>query len=243
MSPNRRWMTWGSIRKALLFLAALGLLPFLLPLTLSAQVACPIPASASPFGSGREELGLFSDHAAPAPVQVDEIIKSLLFDRRLLERMGRDTTEMLVAVAYIPDDSASSAEMEEIVEAFRGAHNPFGWIPIRGEAFPFRDPPSFQAQLHREGAAFVWVVSAGGRLESLLESVADQDIPTLTGVPGYVAQGVGIGMVERRWREGKDQPERMRHRIQVNLPVLFASGVDLNSGLLKLVDLCGGTAP
>ena len=166
--------------------------------------------------------------------QVEGVLKILLFDRRLMERMGQDTLEMAVGIAYVPDDVASVEEMQGIETAFGDVANPFDWIGLRAKPIPYRDPVSFRRHIREENVHFLWVVTVGTALGPLLEEAAREELPTLTGVPGYVEQGVAMGMVGRRVEGGEGGVETVRHQIQVNQRACEEASVELKSQLLKL---------
>jgi len=161
---------------------------------------------------------------ATLPVDLQMVVFSqvMQFDRNFADRED----EVVFAVLYQSRSRESLEVRNRVFEAFRGKDS-FAGRPLRviGIDVGDGDTKSRIQRILPAGVDVLYMAPVRSfDVGSVVEAASELGIPTLTGTPDYVDQGLAIGV--RR--------EQGRARILVNLESAVAMGSDLSSELLKL---------
>jgi len=161
---------------------------------------------------------------ATLPVDLQMVVFSqvMQFDRNFVDREG----EVVLAVLYQSRSRESLEVRNQVFEAFSG-EDAFGGRPLRVIGIDVGDGDT-KREVQRilpAGVDLLYLAPVRSfDVSSIVEAASELGIPTLTGTPDYVDQGLAIGV--RR--------EQGRARILINLESAVAMGSDLSSELLKL---------
>jgi hypothetical protein len=161
---------------------------------------------------------------ATLPVDLQMVLFSqvMRFDRNFADRED----EVVLAVLYQSGFRESVETRSQVFEAF-GGEGAFAGRPLRIIGIDVGDNDTKRSLLRMLPRGINLLYLAPVRsfdVSSVAEAANELGIPTITGVPDYVDQGLAIGV--RR--------EQGRPRILVNLESALATGSDLSSELLKL---------
>lgn len=184
-----------------------------------ALVLCPVFPAGALHG---QEMAL------PAENQWSLFDRILGFDRNLEERTEDG---MVIGVFYQSRYRVSASARGELVQAAQGASGRILDLEhVRLVSLEANSEEEMRRRLEEEGVDLLYVTPLRAQEASEIAEVATGlRIPTLTGVPEYMAEGICLGLGLRGGR-----PE-----ILVNLPVCRSVGMDLNSELLKLATVVG----
>jgi len=163
------------------------------------------------------------DMPVPVSIQIPLLTKILAFDRTFSERVGED---FVIAIVYQSGFRASVLARNQVAEAadkiaFGGA----GQIPVRYVFVDVDQSRSWRWRLANSAADVIYVAPLRAFDLSLITTASRSlDMITYTGVPGYVASGVAVGL----------DLFANRPKIVVNLAASYEEGCDFTSELLKL---------
>lgn len=153
--------------------------------------------------------------------QVTLLTRIVHFDRSLPER-ARD--EVVVALLY-EKGSAASVLAHDRIRARLALEPTLARRPLRIVSIEWEADRSPLQALSDAGASFLYVAPLEHRdIRDVIEATRQLDILSVTGVPGYVAQGVSIGF----------EAFGAHREILVNLDASREEGARLSSELLRL---------
>ena len=156
----------------------------------------------------------------PMDLQVSMLARIWAYDRSHRDRFAEG---LVVAVVYQELFRPSLVAKNEFLRVVRARD----WGPhaVHVVDVEIDDTADFESALREEGVDVVYLAPLRGRgIDEVVRATRRAGTLTCTGVPGYVAQGVSVGLDS----EG-DKP-----RILVNLTGAKAEGADFSSELLKL---------
>jgi hypothetical protein len=174
-------------------------------------------AFATAFAVAAQELDV------PVETQVPILLNVLGFDRKVTERAGEP---LRIGVLYQPRVRSSRA----VADAFREAAAKSGIRAVAGRALQFvliefDDEKDLSRALGSAQIDAVYVTPLRAvRIAAVTAITRQRRITTLTGVPGYVVDGLTVGLGVRG-----QKPE-----ILVNLGAHKAEGADFSAQLLKV---------
>lgn len=162
----------------------------------------------------------------PVQTQWSLFDRILAFDRTFADRAE---DELVVAIMYQARNRVSATAREEFLAAARGTPGRIlDQELVRFVSFEPGSSESMRRRLEAEGVDVLYLTPMRAQNAARIAAAASElRVVTLSGVPEYVDDGVGIGLGSRGGR-----PE-----ILVNLEVCRSVGMDLNSELLKLATL------
>jgi hypothetical protein len=164
------------------------------------------------------------DVALPEEQQLSLYARVLPFDRNLMERAE---DEIVIGVLYQSGFRASVRAKDAIMGA---AHllATVGGVPTRFVPIEASSAAVLQAALEEKDVHLLYVTPVRSLdLAALVALCESHRLPSITGVPEYVDQGVAVGIGERGGR-----PD-----ILLNKDAADAAGMDFDSRLLQLVTL------
>jgi hypothetical protein len=170
--------------------------------------------------------GSAGEMEAPAEGQVLVFLKVLTYDRALALP---DRDAIRITVLYATGNRDSEANRDAVLRALAANSGK----TVNGRAFEFaacsyESSAKLSQHLADEGVHVLYVTRGlGEQLRGITAAARRRGVLTMTGVPGFVAQGISVGMVVR-----DDQP-----RIMLNLPAVKAEGHDMNANLLRLCEV------
>lgn len=158
--------------------------------------------------------------AVPVEVQLPLFLKILTFDRSL------GAPPLVLGVVYQGKYRTSADVADRVRQTTKGALSPgAGAQPLRVVLLDIDEVGDLSEALSRLHVRVVYVSPLRAvAIRSISDVTRRAGIRTLTGVPGYVDDGLGIGIDLKG-----DRPE-----IVVNLEASRAEGADLDAQLLKL---------
>lgn len=178
------------------------------PLALAALCAAALPA---------DEMDV------PVSRQVPLLTRVLSFDRSL-----EGDAPLVVAVVHQPQHRPSLRAYQAFAEALRARRATVQGREVRLVAVEATSAGATAARLRRAGAEAAYVAPLRGLdVRALSREAGQAGVLTLTGVRGYVGDGVAVGV---GLRDGR--PE-----ILLNRRAVSAAGADLSARLLQLATL------
>lgn len=159
----------------------------------------------------------------PGRLQAELFVKILSYDRRLPERAGKDVVlGVLVQRRYRASLEAADELVAGIAELGEPSASEPRLHPVLVELDTGADLGELLDELGVE-VLYVTPLRAVG-IQEVVAAAQRRGVRTLTGVPGYVREGIAIGLAVRG-----ERPE-----ILVNLPSARAEGAELSSQLLGM---------
>lgn len=179
-------------------------------------------AAVAALGAGSRTSG--QEMSIPVDLQVRLIARIFSFDRAM---EGRSRDGVTVGVLFQERYRMSAGTADE-VEALMPGIGGFPNGPARVVRIPWGSPAEMSSALRAAGVDILYVTPLrSAEIPQVAEVCAGLRIPTFTGVPAYVGEGIALG-VDRR--AGKPV-------VLVNLPAARAAGTELSSQLLKLAEV------
>ncbi|MES2178336.1 MAG: YfiR/HmsC family protein [Gemmatimonadota bacterium] len=161
---------------------------------------------------------------APVAIQIPVLLKVMAFDRQLPLRAP---AEIVIGVVFQSGNRTSAMAKDEALHAFVGAREGVGGVPLRAVAIDL-DRERLPDVLRAGKFTMLYITPLRGADVAAIASLTREwRVTTLTGVPRYVAQGLGIGVGVKGGRP----------RILVNLEASKLEGAELGAELLKLADI------
>jgi hypothetical protein len=164
------------------------------------------------------------DMEVPVTLHIPLFFKVMSFDRAFSARTGRS---LVIAVVYQRGNRASIEARDEALRAIAGTPRSADGVERHGIAVDL-DSESLAARLIRESADVVYITPLRSiDIRTIVTAAEAAGASTWTGVAGYMAQGVSVGV----------RLERDRPRIVINLDASHRQRVDFTSELLKLAEV------
>lgn len=161
--------------------------------------------------------------AVPVDVQAPLLLKILTFDRKLQEKRGEPLRIGVLHQSRVP-------ESRDVFEAFRLAMTRADSERVGGRVVHLVGidvaGDADVAPAIRAAAVDVLYVTPlrGVQISTITQVTRERDIVSLTGVPGYVTEGLSVGIDLRK----------RRPHIVVNLAAHRAEGAEFSAQLLKV---------
>lgn len=162
--------------------------------------------------------------AEPMPLspdlQVPLILKVLTYDRHFESKAGR---ELIIGVVYEPGDGESLKSASTIISTLlRFSGKTVKRLPIRYQLVPMDQMARLVPSM---GISVLYVAPGNARnLAALTRFSQTNHVTTVTGVPGYVTQGVAVGI----------DVAQERPQILINLSSSKAEGSEFDASLLRI---------
>lgn len=159
---------------------------------------------------------------APA-IQIPILMKVLSFDRQLRSRAPEGA---VIGIVFQSGYRTSALAKDEAVRALNTAREPDG---TRVRVVPIDlDRDRLDDVLRSSDVTQLYVTPLRATDIAALAAMArDAQVPTMTGVPRYVSQGLGVGIGQRGGRP----------RILINLEASRLEGAEFGAELLKLAEI------
>jgi hypothetical protein len=156
-------------------------------------------------------------------LQLSLLRRILPFDRNFTEHVGE---EVVVGIIYQRSFRQSIRAKDALVAAVKtGLVDNIGNIPARFVPIPFEDTSAVERALRDHDIDVVYVPPLRGvDMREIVSLVAENQVMTFTGVPGYLDDGIAVAI---GIRAGK--PE-----IIVNLSSSREQGADFSAQFLRL---------
>ena len=159
----------------------------------------------------------------PVGTQLSLFLKVMTFDRNLEKRAGE---RLVLAVAFQSENRASSRARNEAVAALSGVTK-IGTLDFEVIGIDL-DKQNLETELSEHNVAFLYVTPLRAMdLGEVIGAARAAGVRTITGVPGYVEEGLSVGV-----RLQSDRP-----RLMINLEASKLEGADYKAELLKLAQL------
>ena len=159
----------------------------------------------------------------PVTTQLSLFLKVMTFDRNLEKRAGE---KLVLAVAFQSDNRTSSRARTDVVAALSGITR-VGTLDFEVIGIDL-DRQDLGTELRDHKVAFLYVTPLRAMdLDELIHAARAAGVSTITGVPGYVEEGLSVGV-----RLQADRP-----RLMINLEASKLEGADYKAELLKLAQL------
>lgn len=184
---------------------------------LGTAVAVVLGLAAVPAASRAQNMEV------PVSIQLPLFLKVMTFDRNLEKRAGK---KLVLAVAYQKAHRASARARDEAVRALAGVTQvgPFALEVISIDL----DKEHLATALDDHRVSFLYVTPLRAiDLGDVVTAARAAGVSTVTGVPGYVVDGLSVGV-----RLQADRP-----KLIINLEAAKLEGSDFTAELLKLVQL------
>jgi hypothetical protein len=155
------------------------------------------------------------------------LLRILVYDRNLEHRVADTVT---VGVVFRPGDAASERQRDTLVSALRSVAEEVvaAGMPVRAVAIPYRGPAGLEAQLAALRPAAIYIGAAlAGSVKEIVQVTRRRSVLSVCGSREMVANGVGVGLVNRGQRAG----------VVVGLESTRSEGVDLDSALLAVAEV------
>ena len=163
------------------------------------------------------------DVAVPVNVHLPILMKILNFDRNLPPRVQGEIWVGVVYQAGYRVSSRVAADVQASVAALPA--DILGGFPIRAVPIDLDGVDDLAATLAQQRVRVLYVAPLRGvAIGDIVGASRAARVPTMTGVPEYVADGIGVGIDAKG-----DRPQ-----IVVNVPASRREGADFSSQLLKL---------
>jgi hypothetical protein len=171
--------------------------------------------------------GLRAAEEMPIPVedQVTLILKTLTYDRQLEFKAKGNLT---LGIVYNPADPTSvrvSHEVSDVLTKF--ATKRVKGLPLSQYLVEYSNPAQLDVVLNTRTIAVFYVCPGVKNLEYLLKTSEQHQITTTTGVPGFVKQGVAVGV-----GFNGERPQMLVNRASAK-----AEGVEFDASLLRIVTI------
>jgi len=163
----------------------------------------------------------------PIEVQVPLIMKILTFDRNFEQNFETDVT---IGIVYVPGDS-SSLEVRDHLSSWleQSADKTLKTRPVKYISVAYNTKSELEQAITSHNVNLLYITPGNSEhLNTLLTISQTNQIITVTGVPGYVEQGVSIGLGLK---------ENQKPKIQINLASSKSEGVAFEAKLLKLAEV------
>ncbi len=165
--------------------------------------------------------------AEPMPLspdlQVPLILKVLTYDRHFESKAGR---ELIIGVVYEPGDPDSLKSASTIIATLlRFSGKTVKRLPIRYQLVAMDQMARLVPSM---GISVLYVAPGNARnLAALTRFSQANHVTTVTGVPGYVTQGVAVGI----------DVAQERPQILINLSSSKAEGSEFDASLLRIASV------
>ena len=161
---------------------------------------------------------LAQDMPVPVDVQVPLLAKILSFDEARAPTSG----PLVLAVVYQSRNRISAGTAADVMARLAELEG------FRVVAVDLDETPDLAAELQRDGAQALYVAPLRAVAPERLALVSrERQVVTLTGVPGYVAEGLAVGI----------ELSGERPHLVINLAAARAEGARFSAQLLKLARL------
>jgi hypothetical protein len=164
--------------------------------------------------------------SVPLDVQVQLMARIFSFDRAMDERVKNGLT---VGILYQERYRTSANTADDVEELLSRA----GWTaasPAQIVRIPWEGRAPTEQMLRDKGVRILYVAPMRSvDLRSVCDMCASLQIPSFTGVPDYVVEGVPLGVARRGGKAA----------ILVNLTAARRAGVDLSSRVLHIAEVIG----
>jgi len=167
--------------------------------------------------------------STPIDIQLPLMSRILMFDRANVDRAGEET---VVGVLYQERFRASTRARDDVVETIRSQGiTEFGGSPLRLVLIEAEDDPVLLAtRILETGVDLLYVTPLRAfDLDTITDIGRQLQVLTVTGVPGYVSNGIAVGVDSRGGRP----------QILINRGAARDQGADFSSELLKLAEIVG----
>ena len=164
--------------------------------------------------------------AVPPSLQIPLILKVLTYDRNFEEKAP---LELKIGIVFVPGNAASQKAKNDIVGVLDGfAGKTIKKVPIKYLAIEFTSRRELES-LTKSSKLNVLYIAPGNaqNLDALLKVSQSNQLITITGVPGYVDQGVAVGIGVRQ-----DKPQ-----ILINLASSKSEGSEFDASLLRIASV------
>lgn len=153
-------------------------------------------------------------------LQVPLILKVLTYDRHFESKAGR---ELIIGVVYEQGDPESLKSASTIIATLlRFSGKTVKRLPIRYQLVPMDQMARLVPSM---GISVLYVAPGNARnLPALTRFSQANHVTTVTGVPGYVRQGVAVGI----------DVAQERAQILINLSSSKAEGSEFDASLLRI---------
>lgn len=171
--------------------------------------------------------GFAEEMPVPIEVQVPLIMKILTFDRNFEQNFETDVT---IGIVYVPGDS-SSLEVRDHLSSWleQSADKTLKTRPVKYISVAYNTKSELEQAITSHNVNLLYITPGNSEhLNTLLTISQTNQIITVTGVPGYVEQGVSIGLGLK---------ENQKPKIQINLASSKSEGVAFEAKLLKLAEV------
>jgi hypothetical protein len=155
------------------------------------------------------------------------LLRILVYDRNLKQRAEGTVT---VGVVFRPHDAVSEQQRDALVAALESVAEDVvaAGMPVKALAIPYRDPADLDARIARLRPAAVYVGAAlSGSVKEIVRVTRRRSVLSVCGSREMVADGIGVGLVNRGRRAG----------VVVGLESTRSEGVDLDSALLAMAEV------
>jgi hypothetical protein len=162
----------------------------------------------------------------PLDVQVQLMVRIFSFDRAMDERAKDGLTVGILYQERYRTSANIADEVEELLShAVWSASGPAQIVRI-----PWEGRAAAEQILREKNVGILYIAPLrSADIRSICDMCAAHQVPAFTGVPEYVSDGVPLGVARRGGKAS----------ILVNLPAARASGLDLSSQVLHIVEVIG----
>lgn len=162
----------------------------------------------------------------PARLQLQLFVKILAFDHKFQDRTG---DKLIVGVVYqekFPESVQARAEIETALKT--DSATTIKGLKIHAVFIPFRSVSDLERRLAADSIDLLYVTPLRSVEISEIAAISQRrHVVTLSGVSGYVHEGLAIGLFLR-----EDRP-----RILINLKASRAEGAEISAQVLKLAEV------
>jgi hypothetical protein len=164
--------------------------------------------------------------SVPLDVQVQLMAKIFSFDRAMDDRVKGGLT---VGILFQERYRASASTADEVEELLSRAE----WStagPVQIVRIPWEGRAAAEQMLRDKKVRILYIAPMRSiDVQSVCDMCVAQQVPSFTGVPEYVNDGIPLGVARRGGKAA----------ILVNLPAARRVGVDLSSRVLHIAEVIG----
>ena len=154
------------------------------------------------------------------------------YDRELAKRVGDDLKVAVLFSSADPDSVRAKDESLLILETL--SSKTVKTIPIRFTSVDFTSPEALSQTVERDGIDVLYVAPGlSARIAEIVRVSQQRQIVTAAGVPGYVDQGLAVGIGLRQ-----DKPQ-----ILINLDASKQQGSVFDASLLRIATVAQREEP
>jgi hypothetical protein len=173
---------------------------------------------------GADGKGNRDEMELPVATQIPLLLKVLAFDRQLL---ASEHSEIVVGIVFQSGNRESSTAKTEAIRVIEESRLAVAGRPVRAVAIDLDREELETAMVAKHLCALYVTPLRAIDIADIAAAAQASKVRTLTGVPRYVARGIGVGV-----RLIGDRPKLM-----VNVTAARLEGADFSAELLKLAQV------